>query len=67
MNDYIEMVRVNSSFIRAIGYGGGTLVVEFLSGSSCEYHNVPVSVFEAFLCSSSKGDFFNSKIRGRYR
>jgi hypothetical protein len=62
----VEMIRVNSSVIRAVGYDSGTLVVEFHSGRSYEYHGVPSSVYEALQHASSVGAYYNQNIRGSY-
>ncbi len=37
------------------------------SGRQYAYANVPPSIYDAFLASSSKGAFFNIAIRGRYQ
>jgi len=65
----MEMISVDSSNIARIGYDddSATLGVEFLSGSSYQYFDVPSSVFEAFMSSASKGSFLHSNIRGIYR
>jgi hypothetical protein len=61
-----NLILVDSSAIRAIGYDAGTLTVEFHTGRVYDHPNVPYSVFTAFLRSSSKGAFYNQNIRGRY-
>jgi hypothetical protein len=60
------LISVNSSAIRAIGYDGGTLTVEFHTGRVYDHPEVPYAVFAAFLRASSKGTFYNKNIRGRY-
>lgn len=60
------MVRVDSSVIRAVGYSGGRLVIEFHSGRTYEYHNVPYSVFVGLINASSAGAYYNAYIKGRY-
>ena len=42
------------------------LRITFISGRQYAYANVPPSIYDAFLTSSSKGAFFNIAIRGRY-
>lgn len=66
MTNYSSLIPVDSSAIRAIGYDGGTLTVEFHTGRVYDHPNVPYSVFVSFLRSSSKGAFYNQYIRGRY-
>lgn len=58
---------VNSSFIRAIGFDGGTLGVAMLSGRTYYYHGVSISVYHAFLEADSHGEYFNAFIKGQYQ
>lgn len=58
---------VNSSAIRAVGYFGGILTVEFTNGRTYDHPGVPVWVFLGLMAASSKGAFYNRYIRGRYR
>jgi thymidylate synthase len=43
------------------------LIVTFVSGRRYEYLDVPCDVFAAFQSATSKGTFFNARIRDRYR
>lgn len=63
----MTLTPVNSSAIRAIGYDGATLTVEFRTGRIYDHPRVPYSVYEAFMRASSKGAYYNRHIRGRYR
>jgi hypothetical protein len=63
----MSMISVSSSAIAAIGYEDGTLAVEFHNSGIYYHHGVPYSVFKSFMSSGSKGAFYNSYIRGRYR
>ena len=67
MSCYLEMASVGSSVIRAVGYGGGTRVIEFHSGRTCEYHGVPYSVYAGLINASSPGRFYTENIRGRFQ
>jgi hypothetical protein len=67
MSYYAEMIRVSSSWIRAVGYDGSTLTVEFHSGRVYDHPHVPYSVFEGLLNASSKGAYYNRYIRGKYK
>jgi hypothetical protein len=59
---------VNSSSIRAVGYDGQNLAVQFhTSATTYIHHGVPEGVFYAFMNASSMGAFYNRYIRGRYR
>ena len=61
------MIRVHSCAIRAIGYDGYTLSVEFHSGRVYDHPGVPESVFHELMDATSKGAYYNRHIRGRYR
>ena len=64
----MEMIRVTSDAISAIGYEpeSGRMRVRFSSGSSYDFCRVPLAVYERFMHSISKGSFYNDHIRGRY-
>jgi len=62
-----EMRTVGSSTIAAIGYDPGAreLYVQFHSPpGTYVYYPVDAAVFEEFLRASSKGDYFNRKVKG---
>lgn len=61
----IEMIKVDSSNIRAIGYQNGDLYVEYSSGTY-KYIGVPKSLFEGLVGASSKGKYMNEEIKGKY-
>ena len=64
----MSMVLVDSSSIRAVGYDGYTLAVQFHSSDTIYTHpGVPLSVFLGLMQASSKGAYYNAHIRGRYR
>lgn len=60
---------VSSSSIRDVGYDAAArrLEVGFRAGGVYEYDAVPPEVHDAFLAASSKGRFFQGRIRDRYR
>ena len=62
-----SMILVNSSAIRAVGYDGSTLTVEFHSGRVYDHPRVPYSVYDGLMRASSKGGFYNRHIRGKYK
>ncbi|MGD1090020.1 MAG: KTSC domain-containing protein [Verrucomicrobiota bacterium] len=66
MSYYVEMISVNSSAIRAVGYDGYTLTVEFHTGRIYDHPNVPYSVYVGLMHASSMGAYYNRYIRGRY-
>lgn len=57
-----------SSNIKSIGYDDKTsmLYVDFLSGLSYSYADVPRDVWEALESSNSKGSFLHVNIKGKY-
>ncbi len=63
------MPEVDSSAIREVRYEAraSRLVVTFTSGKVYAYAPVRPDVYDAFLAAPSKGAFFNSEIRDRYR
>jgi len=67
MSYYVEMIRVNSSFIRAVGYDGSNLHVEMHTGQTYTHPNVPYYHFTGLLNASSHGTYYNHYIRGKYK
>lgn len=65
----MRLIYVESPNIKAIGYDGGTseLLVEFRSGKTAIYHDVPASVFAELEAAPSKGSFINRRVKGIYR
>jgi len=60
--------RVKSSNVKAVGYDSAMKVlhVDFKSGNSYRYKDVPEKIHKKFISASSKGKFFSKKIRGQY-
>lgn len=67
----IQYQTVESSHLDAIGYDNKArrLYIRFKSPSvrTYVYESVPQSVFDEFTKSPSKGEYFNSFIKGRFR
>jgi len=66
----MEMIPVSSRNLLAVGYdiADSTLYVRFRRGGrTYSYANVPDSVYEALMAASSKGRYFNYRIRYRYQ
>ena len=57
---------IESSFIRAVGYEGGTLEIEFKDGKLFQYKGVPDCVFRELCEAKSAGEFFNKNILNAY-
>ena len=57
-----------SEAIAAIGYDhlASDLLVEFQSGGTYRYNDVPAAVFAEFLNADSKGKFFHARIKDVY-
>ena len=60
-------IAVNSSVIRAVGYDGSTLAIEFHTGRVYDHPGVPYSVYAGLMEASSVGRYYNRYIRGRFR
>lgn len=62
----MNLVKVSSSNLAAVGWQDGTLRILFQSGKTYDYKNVPASVHGALMRSGSKGEFFKENILGVY-
>jgi hypothetical protein len=64
----MEMIRVSSSAIVAIGYDSATMrmKIQFTAGHTYDFCRVPEGVFNGLLRASSKGAYYNDHIRDRY-
>jgi hypothetical protein len=67
LTSYGGLIEVRSSAIRAVGYDGNTLTIMFVSGRIYDHPRVPASVYESLMRASSKGEYYNHHIRGKYR
>ncbi|KAF0098959.1 MAG: hypothetical protein FD144_4034 [Rhodospirillaceae bacterium] len=65
----MELIPVVSSNLSAVGYDQANqyLYVRFKNGLNYRYLQVPQSLFDALMKSSSKGTFFNDKIKDRFK
>jgi hypothetical protein len=64
----IAMQEVKSSNIKAVGYDdtSKTLAVQFSSGNTYYYSNVPRATFDEFVAAESVGRYFAANIRGGF-
>lgn len=64
----MEMIRVDSSAIIAVGYDPEQrlLKIRFAQGHIYDFCNVPQEVFEEFMSALSKGTYYNACIKDRY-
>ena len=60
---------VTSSVIASVGYdsASSTLEVEFRTRRVYQYFRVPPAVHDALMRAQSIGEYFNRRIRNRYR
>jgi hypothetical protein len=60
---------VDSESLRSIGYDkrAQMLEVEFKTGSVYRYSSVPIEVWSEFLQATSKGQFFQVRVRDHFR
>jgi KTSC domain-containing protein len=65
----MDRISVTSSTLSEVGYDpvNGLLEIKFRSTAIYQYSNVPPHVFEGLLQASSKGSYFNRRIRNRYK
>ncbi|WP_366523776.1 KTSC domain-containing protein [Nevskia ramosa] len=65
----MEMIRVDSSAIKAVGYDPITsrMTIAFIQGHAYDFCRVPRYIFEGLLTASSKGSYYNDHIRDRYQ
>lgn len=65
----MERKHVSSSNLESVGYDANDEILEikFHSGGIYQYFNVPLEKFESLLNASSKGRYFLSYIKNRYR
>jgi hypothetical protein len=63
----IALIPLNSSAIRAVGYFGGVLTIQFTSGRTYDHPGVPEWLFLGLLAAPSAGAFYNKFIRGKFR
>jgi hypothetical protein len=59
----MEMVKVESSNVKAIGWEDEVLRVTFEKGGTYDYTGVPELLWKAFKAADSKGKFFHGRIR----
>lgn len=65
----MEMQGINSRAIQAIGYDfvSRRLRIRFVQGDTYDFCGVPQELYERFMRSDSKGQFYNDYIRDRYQ
>lgn len=62
-----ELTSVDSTNLKAVGYDGQNLFVEFGKGTIYVYYEVPLELYTELLKAESKGKYLNSNIKNIYR
>jgi len=65
----MEMVRVNSSAILAVGYDSNTgqMKITFKQGRTYDFCRVPSQVHKGLMEAASKGSYFDKFIKDQYQ
>jgi hypothetical protein len=65
----MNVTPVESTTLATVGYDdeSARLQLEFCNRAIYQYFDVPSAVHKALLTAASKGNYFNTTIRGRYR
>lgn len=65
----MERKRVSSSNLHSVGYEPTTetLEIKFHKSGVYQYFNVPIGIYDRLMRASSKGAFFDEKIKERFR
>lgn len=71
VNDvYMQLKKINSRSLSAIGYDPASLLLEVkfkISGRIYAYLEVQKDIYNKFISSRSKGQFFNKFIKSNYK
>jgi len=62
----MELVKVSSSNVEAVGYADDKLYVQFTSGHTYAYVGVPQKLYEDLLVADSKGRFLRANVYDKY-
>lgn len=64
----MEMIRVNSSAMSAVGYdaSNGRMKITFTQGHTYDFCRVPERIYQGLMQASSKGTYYNDQIKDRY-
>jgi hypothetical protein len=65
----MEMVRVSSSAMTAVGYDpiSQRMKIQFKQGDTYDFCRVPQRVYDGLMMSASKGGYYTAYIRDRYQ
>jgi hypothetical protein len=64
----MDRILVQSSNLVSVGYDAAArlLEVEFVTGKTYQYHDVPLDVYQGLMSASSKGEYLHDNILNRY-
>ena len=62
----MEMIKVVSSNVRAVGYYDNDLYVDYDSGTYV-YYEVPEAIYASLLKAESKGKFMHAEVKGKFK
>lgn len=64
----MEMTKVNSSHMRAVGYDPATrkMHIEFRNGQTYEYRGVPKEFHQTMMGAKSIGSFFHQNVQPHF-
>ncbi len=62
----MNMIPVRSSNLYSVGYDNGTMRIQFRSGRTYAYFNVPPNIHQGLMAAISHGSYFHAYIKGRY-
>ena len=58
---------VESTWVQSIDYAGGLLTVVTKKGKRIVFIGVPAAIWEQLQASTSKGEFINKHIKGKFK
>lgn len=62
----MQRIPVTDARIRAVGYEGGALEIEYLNGSVDRYEQVPAAIYQLLHLSPSASKWHERRVKRRY-
>lgn len=56
---------MHSSYVRRAAYEGGTLLVQFRDGQTCQYEDIAFDLWMEFMAAPSKGKWVHANLFSR--
>ena len=63
----VEPIPINSSWVKSIDYSGGLLTIVTAKGKRIVLIGVPPEIWEQFQSATSKGEFYNKNLKGKFK